>query len=74
MIQKIILFLLSAACCVFIGIGTYYLAILIHPPYVITGDGSRYGLMPIRQVLVATLMAILMIYPVYRILRKRFEK
>ncbi len=58
----------------FIGIGTYYLAILIHPPYVITSDGSRYGLMPIGQVMVAIVVSVIMIYPAYRILRKHFEK
>jgi hypothetical protein len=74
MIKKIILFLLSSICCVFVGICTYYLAIWIHPPYVITSNGSRYGLMPIGQVMVAILVSVIMIYPAYRILRKRFEK
>lgn len=74
MIKKLGIFLLSAACCVFIGIGTYYLAILINPPYVINSDDSRYGLMPIGQVMLAILVSLLMLYPVFKTLRKRFEK
>jgi hypothetical protein len=74
MIKKLGIFVLSAACCLLIGIGTYYLAILVNPPYVVNSDGSRYGLMPIGQVILALLVSVLMLYPVFRILRKRFEK